>query len=172
MARLFFALWPDDEVRSRLAAAIHALPSASGRPVPVRNLHITLVFLGDVTGPVQAVLLEGAAALRGPRFDLALSRCGGFRRTGVAWLAPETVPAAVIRLVADLTALCRQAGLAPDTRPYEPHLTIARKCRRVQTVEFPAVCWPVTDFALVESQRSRAGSEYQVLARWPLVHEG
>jgi 2'-5' RNA ligase len=168
MARLFFALWPDDEVRARLAAAIAALPFPGGRPVPVRNLHLTLVFLGNVPEAAQKELTAGAAEVRGRSFDLTLNRAGGFTRTGVAWLAPEAVPPELAELVTELESLGRFAGREPETRPYAPHLTIARKCGRVAASGFIPVLWPVRDFALVESAPGRDGSEYRVLARWPL----
>src|SRR5581483_1928235 len=47
--RIFFALWPDERVRAALAHATHkAVRSCGGRPVPVHNLHATLLFLGSV----------------------------------------------------------------------------------------------------------------------------
>lgn len=168
MPRLFFALWPDDEVRARLATAIAALPDAGGRPVPTRNLHLTLVFLGNVAEAVQKELTAGAAGIRGRSFELVLTRAGGFPRTGVAWLASEATPPALLDLVTELSSLGEFAGREAEKRPYAPHLTIARKCRRVETVDIPAVRWPVREFALVESVPGRAGSEYRVLAHWPL----
>ena len=45
--RLFFALWPTDAVRARLAAAAQS-HAALGRAIAARNLHVTVVFLGAV----------------------------------------------------------------------------------------------------------------------------
>jgi 2'-5' RNA ligase len=65
--RLFFALWPSDAVRARLAqeAQSHA---GLGRAIPVRNLHITLVFLGGVQEERVVEVLQAAALSEGVRF--------------------------------------------------------------------------------------------------------
>ena len=57
--RLFFALWPSDVLRAELAAAAaSACAQVKGEPVPPRNLHVTLVFLGSAPGAALAPLIE------------------------------------------------------------------------------------------------------------------
>ena len=47
--RLFFALWPPEEVRQALWRSGAPLREACrGQPVAKRNLHLTLLFLGGV----------------------------------------------------------------------------------------------------------------------------
>ena len=46
--RLFFALWPDEDARERLATV--ARDDSTGRWVSRDNLHVTLAFLGAVVG--------------------------------------------------------------------------------------------------------------------------
>ncbi len=169
MPRLFFALWPDDPTRSRFAAALESLPRLPGRPVPVRNLHITLVFLGEVNAEQQQVLRAGADTLHAQSFDLTISQLGCWPHAAVAWLAPEVVPPALVDLVAQLQSVCRRAGFEPDRRPYSPHLTIARKVRQVEPAIPVPIHWQINTFALVESVPDRAGSEYRPLAIWPLL---
>lgn len=169
MPRLFFALWPDAATRARLDGARRSLPDHSGRPVPARNLHLTLVFLGDVADTALAALEAGAAMPRGAPFTLVLDRYGGFGHAGVAWLAPSRIPEELLWLVEALRDTCRAAGLAPDPRPYVAHLTVARKIRVVTPAELAPLPWPVTDFHLVESTRDTAGSEYRIRASWPLI---
>ena len=169
MPRLFFALWPDDETRSRLAAAVESLPKLPGRLVPARNLHITLVFIGAVTAEQEQLLRTGADAIHAAAFELNLTQLGCWTHAAVAWLAPEATPPALLDLVARLQSVCREAGLAPDTRPHVPHLTLARKVRRVPAVNLAPIRWQINTFALVESAPGRTGSEYRPLAFWPLI---
>jgi hypothetical protein len=47
--RVFFALWPDDGLRTSLwRATREAVRASGGQPMPAHNLHVTLVFLGSV----------------------------------------------------------------------------------------------------------------------------
>ena len=64
--RLFFALWPTDELRAEIQAATSAIIHASrGRPIPARNLHVTLLFLGDVSAEKLAAVQQAGAQLAG-----------------------------------------------------------------------------------------------------------
>ena len=55
--RLFYALWPSELERARLAAGFAPLvATVAGRPVPPANLHVTLEFLGLVAEPRIATL--------------------------------------------------------------------------------------------------------------------
>ena len=66
MARLFFALWPDEPARGRLAPlAAEVAAQASGKPVPIAKLHLTLAFLGEVDA---ARIDRAVEAARGVHF--------------------------------------------------------------------------------------------------------
>jgi hypothetical protein len=58
--RVFFALWPDADVRDQLAGLARAAAErAHGRAPPPENLHMTLVFVGEVpqdsVAPLQGI---------------------------------------------------------------------------------------------------------------------
>jgi 2'-5' RNA ligase len=168
--RLFFALWPDDAVRERLAAVAATLPDRCGRRVRPENLHLTLCFLGQVGEAHEDCLLQGAAAIRLPAFRLSLSRLGWFRRAGVVWLAPEETPGDLTDLVGQIRAVVRDCGLAADTRPYQTHLTLTRKARRpAGQVDPGPIHWDIDEFCLVESVTRAGGAEYRVRQRWALT---
>ena len=46
--RMFFALWPESELRRSLHSLAADLPLRRSRPTHVADLHATLVFLGNV----------------------------------------------------------------------------------------------------------------------------
>ncbi|MGE0080735.1 MAG: RNA 2',3'-cyclic phosphodiesterase [Thiohalomonadaceae bacterium] len=172
--RLFFALWPDDETRARLARVARAVgPPCGGRTVPAGNLHLTLEFLGNVPAATLDCLLGCGSAYTGEGFRLVIDRAGSFNRTGIVWLGPAEVPAALTRIYEHLHAGVACCGLVPEERPFRPHLTVMRKARRAPATEpFEPVPWVVDDFVLVESVTSPEGSSYQVLRRWPLQAAG
>ncbi|HSH30231.1 MAG TPA: RNA 2',3'-cyclic phosphodiesterase [Thiohalobacter sp.] len=166
--RLFFALWPDGGVRERLDAAAAAVARDSGRRVPRGNLHLTLVFLGQTPAGRRDCMVQAAAAIRCPAFELRLDRCGHFRRTRIAWLGPAAPPPALVELHRQLNTALADCGGTPETRPFAPHVTLARKAGRCRTpAGFTPIDWAVRSFALVKSPGD--GSGYRVLATWPLT---
>ncbi len=169
MKRLFFALWPDNAVRGRLAEAAELLPVNTGRRVPPGNFHITLVFLGNVEGQVVPELAAAAERLKQPGFSLLIDRYGWWKRAKVAWLAPATTPAPLMNLVKQINLLSRTAGLPVDNRDYNPHLTVTRKVTRPITgLTFEPIQWDIKDFHLIESVTHQQGARYQVIRSWPL----
>ncbi|MDT8385348.1 MAG: RNA 2',3'-cyclic phosphodiesterase [Gammaproteobacteria bacterium] len=175
--RLFFALWPDGALRQRLADCGRPLLQAvQGRPVAMENLHITLVFLGDVDAQQQACL-EGQATtfaegLACPPFELRLDQFGHWPRPRVLWLGAGETPAPLSLLVEQLSTGSRECGLSPETRPYRPHLTLMRKVTRVPVglleAPFAPLSWPVSGFVLVRSVARPPGVTYEVLREWSL----
>ena len=169
MKRLFFALWPDSRTRARLAYLAGLLPIDKGRRIPPENLHITLVFLGNVQEQDIPGLVEAAGRLRISGFRLQISRCGWWKRATVAWLAPETTPAPLLELVEQINRLTMSAGLPVEKRDYSPHLTVARKVTRPVTGrQFEPIHWDVREFCLVESVTHAQGARYRVMKSWPL----
>ena len=48
-ARVFFAAWPAPAIQQALGKlALDLQPRCGGRAIPARNIHLTLVFLGDI----------------------------------------------------------------------------------------------------------------------------
>lgn len=168
--RLFFALWPPDELRPALSALARAHVPPRARAVPAGNLHITLAFVGSVTAATRACLEQAAATVAGEACELALDRIGAWPGPGILWLAPAATPPALRQLATDLQQALRPCGYLPEARAYQPHVTLARKLKgRFPAVAVPPLHWRVGDFVLVESLTRPAGPCYQVLRRWPLA---
>ena len=168
--RLFFALWPDTEVRRALVRASRRwVRAAGGRAVPVEKLHITLAFLGSVPAEALDGLKGAAACVAASSFELVLDRVGFFPGPRTLWLGPSQVCAALTGLERSLWAVLEPRGWKSEARPFQPHVTLARKAQppaRGPLVK--PVVWPVEHFSLVESRTERQGAVYQELARWPL----
>jgi 2'-5' RNA ligase len=167
--RLFFALWPDEEPRLALAALAREQIRKQARRVAAENLHITLAFPGSVTARVQAGLEAAAGRVRGGPFELAIDRLGYWRGPRIIWAAPSETPAELWSLAAALRDILAACGLEPETRPYQAHITLARKAGRGPGISrVSAIPWPVSQFSLVESVSDPASVRYQVLHSWPL----
>mgnify|MGYP000863215928 CR=1 FL=1 len=168
--RLFLALWPDEVLRRRLRELLdRQLPCRSGRPEPIANLHITLVFIGDIASERMAAIEQAAGAVSGTSFELSLARVGYWERPRILWLGPDETPATLFYLVRDLRAALESCGVVSETRPYLPHMTLARKVTRPPPeTRVEPVRWPVETFSLVESVPTAGRSLYRELVRWPL----
>jgi 2'-5' RNA ligase len=172
MARLFFALWPNEEVRKELGKISNQFKDENLRLTKNSNLHITLVFLGEVPEQDKAELIEKVNSIKGNPFSLTLDSIGHWKKPGILWIAPETTPDALDDLVMQLQSIIKQQGLNIDERPYKPHVTIARKVKQptIPKEKFH-IPWSVISFALVVSRSLNTGVEYHVLQEWNLQNK-
>ena len=173
--RLFFALWPDDALRPRIAeTAAWAVSehAPGGRALKPDKYHVTLQFLGDFR-PLPPSLVESAkaaaSAVRSPAFDLSLDEVGSFRGADVWWLGSQRAPDALRALFDSLgQRLAQHRVPVKSAANFVPHLTVQRDVRRhIRPTPVPPLTWPVREFVLIDSQPGR-GTPYEVIGRWPL----
>lgn len=167
--RLFFALWPGERVREAVEARLPPM-SERARAVPRDNWHVTLAFLGETALERRRAYEAAAETVAARPFELVLDRLGYFHRPRVLWLGAGSVPGELAALHADLTALLAGQGFEPDRRPFNAHLTLAR--RMPPPGDLPPVApiaWRVADFCLVRSDLERRGARYTVVRRFPLT---
>jgi len=172
--RLFFALWPTDELRSVLAPRIRALqPGGVGRPQRPDQWHVTLQFLGSVPASRMGAARDAAARVRGGPCEIVFDAVEFWRRPEVLTLVARVVPPPLESLVTQLRAALAAKGFEPESRPFRAHLTLARKViHPVLPVAFEPLRWPAADFTLVESITDRSGSVYTPLTSWSLQPSG
>jgi 2'-5' RNA ligase len=174
--RLFFALWPDAAARGALLDAQGAALGETGRvgPRPTRathpdDLHVTLVFVGDVDAALLPCIEAAAADVAAAPFELRFCRIETWRRQRLLVAMPDAPPDALFGLVGQLEQNLLACGIPPESRRYRPHVTLARRAAPVEPHELD-VGWPVSGFVLARSggRGPGAGGGYQVLRRWPL----
>jgi 2'-5' RNA ligase len=165
--RVFFALWPDDATRAAISRATReAVRLSSGRPIAKDRLHLTVAFLGELSGAGLDIARQVPPTSVGP-FELALDAIGVWPESKVLWLAPSAAPPALAELEANLWDALIERGFHGEDRIYRPHVTLARRARAVEATLEP-IAWTVRDLALVESFPDRHNVHYEVLERWPL----
>jgi 2'-5' RNA ligase len=144
--------------------------ACGGRAVPAGNIHLTLVFLGNVERARMPRLEALAAGIRSTRFDLEVDHVEFWRHNRIVWAGTRHCPEALQDLVARLGEGLGAEGIRTDERPYVPHITLLRNARRPPAAaELPAIDWPVAAFALVESVPRERGRVYEVARQWPLT---
>ena len=167
--RLFFALWPRARVREELEQAAVAVLGKRVRRIRAQNLHLTLAFAGPVPPATHRCLVAAAAAVQSAPFALVLDRIGHWPRPRILWAGPQHTPPELWSLVGHLREVLADCGIPPETRPYQAHITLARKLGRPPPVsEIEPIHWSISQFSLVESVTDPAGVRYQILETWEL----
>lgn len=168
--RLFFALWPSDHVRQSIVKQSSSIiQGVKGRVIRPENIHITLHFIGQANKEDEACFHEAAQSVSGNPFTLNLDHYGSFARARVLWMGLRETPDKLIHLHDELGATLAACGYQCDKRPYNPHVTLMRKCTKpvIKQHEF-YVSWPVDKFVLVESIQNVSGVNYRVIGQYPL----
>jgi 2'-5' RNA ligase len=178
--RLFVALDLPDDAREAIVAWQGRAFGGHGRAVrvvPPESLHVTLAFLGH--HPADAVEAIGTAAF---------SRVGGLPAPELTGAGVKGVPPRRPRLWAlglddpGGRAGAVQAAVAgplaaggwyePEKRPFWPHVTVARLRARERPprveADPPALAFTASEVVLYRSRLSRAGADYEPLARMTL----
>jgi len=169
--RFFFALWPDPPARAHIARLAREVAlETCGRATPPDLIHLTLAFVGPQP-PIRVDSLRRLAGLmRGRAFELALDRIGVFQKAGVAWLGASASQEDLALLQRDLADALRSRGFPVDSKPFTPHLTLARRATVVVERRLPeAIGWRVSGFTLVASDTSGAVPVYRTVAQWPIA---
>lgn len=172
--RLFFALWPDPALLQALRARVEPIVgSIGGKPQRPDQWHVTLEFMGQVARERQPALRAAAGCVRQSPVTIEFDRVEHWRKPQVVSLVASRVPASLAVLVTQLRAALVEEGFAVDTRPFCPHVTLARKVRAAADALLePPLVWRSRGFALVRSVTDPAGSRYEPLHWWNHAVEG
>jgi 2'-5' RNA ligase len=178
-ARLFVALELPVEAREELArwqaGVLSLVPGI--RPVRVEDLHVTLCFLGS--RPEQEIESIGAACgvVAGePVFESQLGEAVWLpaRRPRVLAVTLSDPSGEAARIQSTVSrALVSGGWYAPESRPFLPHVTVARASRdaRVRAVSLPAppeVAVRCSRVTLFQSRLGAGGARYSGLASFEL----
>lgn len=170
MPRLFTALEIPHDVADELELLRGGVEGA--RWVDRDSLHLTLRFIGDVEQRLANELRLALEEVRGYEFELSLHGMGAFggAKPRAIWVGVRPNEA-LEALQADHEAVCRRIGLAPESRQYKPHVTIARmrggqaSNTDVQTYVarhalYQSRLFDVDHYVLLSSRPSRGGGPY------------
>ena len=169
--RLFFVLWPSQEVRRSIVQLTPDLPVQKAiRVMQPHNLHITLHFIGQVTASTKDCMHAAARSVNAEKFEMDLNYFGVFPRAKIFWMGARNTPVQLERLHTNLGAAIESCGYKSDARVFAPHVTLLRKysCTVPDPIKF-SIPWKIEEFALIESVTSRQGVNYQLIEKYPLA---
>ncbi len=127
--RLFVAVDMSEEIRERLNELCQLVGKFRGvKPVEKENLHITLMFLGEVPDRRVEVVKEKLREVKTAPFKLHLKGVGFFPSAGqvrVIWVGVEEGKEEISKLADLVGNLMKKLGFKRD-KEFVAHATIAR----------------------------------------------
>ena len=85
-------------------------------------------------------------------------------------LGPVSFPQALSQLQLSLGENIKLCGFQPESRPFQPHVTMARKIQQsVLSDQIKPVQWKVDRFALIKSIMLDTSVKYELRASFPLM---
>lgn len=170
MARLFTAIPIPEDIKEKISANYG--PLSSGRWVPEKNLHLTLVFIGDYPDEYLEELKRVLLEIVFPSFNLRIKGCGTFK-SGLLWLGIEK-NSELQQLQKRLTLTLQELGVDCEKRKFTPHITIARSKKghfepyNIVLESFRSREFRVDHFNLYLSELKPTGAEYSLLDKYPV----
>ena len=170
MKRLFFGLKPDQEASIRCSSLMRVIGNVESQVVPVANLHVTLMFLGLVSTEQENALIEGAATITPVKTSIHFDQLSYWEKPGILCLTASDTDERLLALVKQLMELAEKMSVRFDGRPYQAHVTLARKAKQ-PPIEFvlEPIVWRAKSFCLYESCPTDDGVAYHILKEWSLI---
>jgi len=177
--RIFIALDIPVEVRARLSEYMERARSYApeARWARVEGLHVTLKFVGHVSDERVEQIKAALASIKTAPFAVRFEGIGFFpnpKAARVFWagVGSTELPA----LASAIDAALEKLGVERETKPYHPHLTLARTSTRPLRELQPLLADTVPQFGtmtareffLYQSQPQKGGSKYTKLERFRL----
>jgi RNA 2',3'-cyclic 3'-phosphodiesterase len=121
----------DEQILSKVESIMSSLSSLGGdlKPVERENIHLTLKFLGNL-GPAKLSEVKSALGrVKFEPFSLEIKGAGAFpnlKRMNVIWVGIGDGWSLAQQIFEQTERVLHEAGFSRETRPFSPHITIAR----------------------------------------------
>jgi 2'-5' RNA ligase len=184
--RLFIGIPLAPATANDLLAEVNRVRSTTRNPATSDNVrwsapeswHITLQFLGSTTPQQYECVTAHLRELHHSSIEIQLGAIDTFPRAGVLFTDVRVTPE-LLALQQSVTAATASCGFVPETRPYHPHITLARRKGKGGNREFRNLKLQIDSpphfssfdahgFILYESIPTPEGSRYEIHERFPL----
>jgi RNA 2',3'-cyclic 3'-phosphodiesterase len=181
--RTFIAVAIDKRTRDRVADLQETLAESGAgvKWVEEKNLHLTLLFLGEVDERTVPEVCRAVAAVTAERepFEMSIRSVGGFpnaQQPKILWVGVDEGKEELIALHDDLELPLLELGCyRREARKYTPHLTLGRVKRDEDAEALAAPLlrqggWEggrtgVNEVLVMSSELRYEGPEYTVMSR-------
>ncbi len=184
--RAFLAVDIGDDIRGHLDELQRKLKKvhANVRWVKPRNMHLTLVFLGDIPVEQIGTIKQALDQACGPQTAFGIQACGTgtfgkAKHPRVIWAGIADCPP-LMELQGRLVQGLHDIGMELESRPFSPHLTLGRvksidqhtgplleKIEKYEAMELGEN--RIDHVALMASTLTPHGAEYEILHRVELL---
>jgi RNA 2',3'-cyclic 3'-phosphodiesterase len=164
--RLFVALWPDEETRQHCATISSTLAVGQARPVPAANMHVTLLFLGNIAPDTEAAFKLGTTSIAIPKINLCFDQISFWKKPRILCLTTSKPEPEAISLAAQFSELAKDLGILIENRPLTPHITLVKNASNLTPQAFEPVVWQSNSVCLVESLPNANGVSYRLVETW------
>ena len=181
VARVFFALSPDQRSRRRLSAVADDLAvRLGGRAMAKETLHLTLAFVGEVRQDRLPELMAVAGEVAQSMSDasaaglVVLDRLRYWPFGKMLWATCDHCPPRLGALAEQLVGRLLASGYVLEQRPLLAHVTLLRRIAvlpqdaDLDLLKNAPVRWSYRDFVLLRSRSVSGGAAYERLGRWAL----
>jgi RNA 2',3'-cyclic 3'-phosphodiesterase len=170
MNRLFFALWPDDVTRQKIIQFDSLLTDSRLKKVRSKNLHVTLVFLGNIESEQEKNIIKASNDIFAPAINMQFDQLTFWQqKRGILSLTSASQPQSLLTLVKKLQDRAMEQGVEIEKRPYTAHITLARNLKQHPEINVEPIPWHSDKFVLVHSVSTKHGVDYQIINSWPLL---
>ncbi len=171
--RVFIAILPNEPVRAALAN-LYVDGPAKTRWTPPEQLHLSLRFVGGVSGEQLQGIAEALSAVRVEPFPLGVEGVGRFPQRGrpsVIWAGVGTGHPLLHQLRQQVDDRLLSTGVPFELRSFIPHFTIGRTVEASEAGvaqwtkrhrAFLGPVWQVDAFHLMTSELSPTGAIHRV----------
>jgi 2'-5' RNA ligase len=172
----------DEKILSGIESIISSLSGLGGdlKPVERENIHLTLKFLGNIGAAKVDEIKSALSPVTFSPFSLEIRGAGAFpnlKRMNVIWVGIGEGWSQVELIYEQTEKILHQLGFSRETRPFSPHITVARVKSGKKRDEIAAFLGHLTDESFgifnVESVRlkqsvlSPSGPKYSTLYEVP-----
>ncbi len=181
--RLFAALEPNSKVIANLTELVRRLrPVAPIRFVHPKNMHVTLKYIAEwPESRLDAVIQVLSEVKVTQPLNVPLAGLGYFpssHNPRVFWVGAENTPT-LRQLASGVDQALSTLGVAPEVRPYQPHMTLGRvlDAESLDEMHHAIEDLPSRDFGtisperfvLFESSLTPNGPIYRKVAEFPFA---
>lgn len=175
--RVFIAINFTPKVQSHLSSIIQKLrkEAVRGNFTRSENIHLTLVFLGEVSpNRVQEIIeVMNEATFNRDSFEIAIEGIGTFMNRGeqLYWCGVRESDV-LVDLQHALNTGLKEAGFSVDEKAFKPHITLGRRCimsKKFERKTFEETIAPaymeVTEINLMKSEHKNGKLVYSSIGK-------